>query len=749
MTKKTYHPRQPYRPDRARRARKSVHKSKLPYWLARQPLVQKISRMNRKQKILLLVGTGVSILLLVALFTTIYFASTLGSKERIMNRNKTGVTLLDQQEREFYTFFNATSNTYVPLEEISPHAVKGVIAAEDKDFYDHAGFSPRGIGSAIWQNIRPGGLNSGGSTITQQLVKIALLSEERSYVRKYQELVLSIEIERRYSKDEILEMYLNSVHFGDGTFGIEDAAQYYFGKPASDLTLPEASMLAGLLPAPAVYSPITGDSEKAASRQKYVLRRMQEDGIISKEERLLAEQTTLSYAGNRAMKDTRAPHFALMVKEELEERYGTERIARSGYTVKTTLNLDWQTEAENIVRTQVQNLAYSNVTNGAVVVMDPNTGAVRALVGSVDWNNEQFGKFNIATSKNRQPGSSYKPLVFAAGIEQEKLTAATILHDKPTDFGNYRPENYDRGYRGDVTTRRALANSLNIPAVEALQKTGIEETIRVSKDFGITTIDEEGDYGLSLALGTAPVPLTEMTNVFATFANEGERNDTTLIEQITNKNNRVIYTDKPENKRVLSDQTSYIISSILSDNVARSEIFGSSLTLNDGRPAAVKTGTTEEYRDAWAIGYTPSLVVGAWVGNNDNSPMTSIAGATGAAPIWRNLMQRLLQGTTPEEFPIPRGLTIRAICRANGALATRAGTNTMTEYFRPGTLPTRTCEGTPQQTPPPAVKPEEPTPPRNDQEEEEEEDDTEPDPEPINPEEPSDPEPSEPTPPTP
>lgn len=735
MTQKTYHPKQPYKPDKVRRPRKSVHKSRLPYWLAKQPLVQKFQRMSRKRKMALVAWSGASLLLVIALFTTVYFASTLGSKDRIMNRNKTGVTLLDQQGREFYTFFNATSNTHVPLKEISPYVVKAAIASEDQDFYQHAGFSPKGIGNAVWQNIRPGGLNNGGSTITQQLVKIALLSEERSFLRKYQELVLSIEIERRYSKDEILEMYLNSVHFGDGTFGIEDAAQYYFGKPASELTLSESSMLIGLLPAPAVYSPITGDLEKAISRQAYVLGRMQEEGMITKEEKVAAQSVALEYIGSKAAKDVRAPHFALMVKEELEEKYGTEKIARSGYTVQTTLNLDWQTAAENAVGTQVSRLVYSNVSNGAVVVMDPKTGAIRALVGSADWNNEAFGKFNITTSTNRQPGSSFKPLVFATGIEEKRLTAATILHDKPTDFGNYRPENYDRGYRGDVTARRALANSLNIPAVEALQITGIEDTISMGKELGLTTLDTNANYGLSLALGTAPVPLTEMTNTYATFANQGKKNDTTLIEQITDKNKKVIYTDKPENKQVMSDQTAYIISSMLSDQIARSEIFGSSLNLADGRPAAVKTGTTEEYRDAWAIGYTPSLVVGAWVGNNDNSPMTSIAGATGAAPIWRNLMQQLLQGTTAEQFPVARGLTIRTICRGNGAIATSAGTNTMTEYFLPGTLPTTTCAGTPQQTTPPANKPEEPVP---EDEAPEEKDDTPTEPE--QPEKPTEPE---------
>lgn len=703
MKKKQYHVKPSYRPDKINRPRRSAHSSRLPYWLAKQPVIQKFNRLSRKRKLVLLGWTTASTFVVLGLFTTVFFANTLSSKERIMNRNKTGVTLVDQNNQEFYSFYNANSNTSIPLNKVAEPVKKAVIASEDKDFYRHSGFSPSGIANAVWQNIRPNGLDNGGSTITQQLIGTALLSEERSYIKKYQELVLSVEIERRYSKDEILEMYLNSVYFGEGAFGIEDASRVYFGKSAESLNTAEASLLIGLLPAPSAYSPISGDVKKAKVRQNYVLGRMQDDGYITAEEKEAALNTALAYNSVQQTKNVRAPHFALMVKEELEERYGEEKIARSGYTVKTTLNLDWQNKAEAAVTNQVNRLARSSVSNGSVVITDPKNGEIRALVGSKDWNNEQFGKFNIATAK-RQPGSSFKPLVYATGIENKKFSAATLMEDKATDFGGgYSPKNYDLRYRGDVTVRRSLANSLNIPAVEALRQSGIKNTIKTAEKFGISTISEDGDYGLSMALGTAPAKLTEMTNAYATFGNQGQYNTLTTISAITDKNDDLIYEHEPKDSRAISEQTAYIISSILSDNVARSEVFGSSLTLAGGRTAAVKTGTTENYRDAWTIGYTPSLAVGVWIGNNDDTPMSRVAGSSGAAPIWKLLMQDILKGQPVEKFTVPSGITSRAVCRNNGALAQTGGGNTLTEYFIPGTLPSRMCnEQREVETPPPA-----------------------------------------------
>jgi membrane peptidoglycan carboxypeptidase len=343
------------------------------------------------------------------------------------------------------------------------------------------------------------------------------------------------------------------------------------------------------------------------------------------------------------------------------------------------------------VANQVNLLTRSNVSNGAAIVIDPKTGEIRALVGSHDWNDQQNGKLNMVTA-TRQPGSSFKPVVYSSGIENEVFSAATIWQDKATDFGGgYIPKNYDLRYHGNVTTRRALANSYNVPAVAALQKNGIENTVETAKSLGITTLDNAESHGLSLALGSGQARLTEMTNAYATFANAGKYNSLTTISSIQNKDKKQIYEHKVQNKKAISAQTSYIMSSMLSDNIARSSTFGSSLNLQNQRLAAVKTGTTENYRDAWTIGYTPSLAVGVWIGNNDNTPMSSIAGASGAAPIWRNIMNQTLLGTPKETFPQPSDLTVRSICTNNGALAVNAGPNTATEYFRPGTLPKETC----------------------------------------------------------
>lgn len=609
-----------------------------------------------------------------------------------MNRNNTGVTLLDRNGKAFYSFNNAHNDTYVQLKDIAPIAQKAVVSAEDKDFYKHPGFSIIGIGNAIYQNILRAGGGGGGSTLTQQMVKNALLSQERSIFRKYQELVLSIEVERRYSKDEILEMYLNSAYFGEGAFGIEDASKAYFGKSAKDLDNAEATMLIGLLPAPSAYSPITGDPVKAKQRQKYVLNRMKEDGVLNEEQVTAAYDKQLAYAEPKDNEVPDAPHFALMVKDWLEEKYGEEKISRSGYKVTTTLDIDAQGKAQAAVKQQVDRLANSKVSNGAAVVMDPRSGEVLALVGSADWNNETNGKVNMTTA-TRQPGSSFKPLVYATGIEDRKMTAATIFDDKLTDFGGgYKPRNYDGRFRGNVTLRRALANSLNVPAVEAMRQAGISNVMNKAKQAGITTLNQTAEeYGLPLALGSGQARLTEMTNAYATFGNEGKKSDMQLVLNIVNKNKEKIYESKTTSTQVWSPGTSFIISSILSDNSARAEVFGNSLTVSANRPVAVKTGTTEDYRDAWTIGYTPSLAIGVWIGNNDNAPMSAVAGSSGSGPIWLNLMRQLLGNKAVEKFNQPSTVVSRDVCKGDGALAPSKGDNTYTEYFLTGTLPTKTC----------------------------------------------------------
>lgn len=658
-------------------------------------LIAAYRRLPLWKKIFVVVWPTVILLVFIAVVTTISFASALGSKDALMNRNNTGVTLLDRNGKAFYTFNNAHNDTYVQLKDIAPIAQKALVSSEDKDFYKHPGFSIAGIASALFQNVTHGGGAGGGSTLTQQLVKNALLSQERSIFRKYQELVLSIEVERRYSKDEILEMYMNSAYFGEGAFGIEDAAKTYFGKSAKDLDNAQAAMLIGLLPAPSAYSPISGDAHKAKVRQDYVLGRMQQDGVLNADQATAAENEQLSYQPAKTDEAPEAPHFALMVKQWLEDKYGEEKVARSGYKVTTTLDLDAQSKAETAVKNQVNRLASSKVSNGSAVAIDPRNGEVLALVGSADWSNNTFGKVNMATA-SRQPGSSFKPFVYGTGIQNRQMTGATIFSDTPQDFGGYKPKDYDQRYRGDVTLRRALSNSLNIPAVEAMQKVGVNSVIQNAKAAGLTTLDKT-DYGLPLALGTAQAKLIEMTSAYGAFANEGDHAQTQLVLNIVNKDKQKIYEEKVSSNSVWSSGTAYIISNILSDNSARSEIFGSSLTVANNRPVAVKTGTTEDYRDAWTIGYTPSLAIGVWIGNNDNSQMSSVAGSSGSGPIWVNLMRQLLANKPVEKFNQPSTVVSHDVCKNNGALAQTSGSNTYSEVFLTGTLPTATCNETKQE----------------------------------------------------
>jgi 1A family penicillin-binding protein len=632
---------------------------------------------------------AVVVLALTPIATYLYFARDLSSKENIMNRNNQGVILTDRNDKPFFTLYQARTKEFVPLSQIPKHTQQAVIAVEDKNFYDHPGFSPTAIVRAFIENIREERIAQGGSTITQQLVKNVLLTPDKNLLRKYQEVVLALEIDRRFTKDEILEMYLNSVYLGEGALGFEDAANTYFNKPASQLTLAESALLTAILPAPSALSPISGNAERAFERQKVVLSLMQQQGYITPAQRQQAEQEDVRFTPTRDTLNLIAPHFALMVKEELIKKYGENRVARSGFTVRTTLDITKQDFAENTVNNHVSNLARNKATNGAAVAIDPKTGEIIALVGSKDWYDEANGKINMAV-RPRQPGSSFKPIVYAKAIEDRVITAATVIDDKAVSYGNYKPKNYDNRFRGKVTIRRALANSLNIPAVETLNMIGIPSALSYAEQLGITTLENPSQYGLSLVLGAAEIPLVEMTSAFSAFANQGQRIPPTTILQIMDKRGDIIYEHQPSAKSAVDNAVAYIISSILSDNTARAEVFGNSLSLS--RPAAVKTGTTEDYRDALTIGYTPNLVVGVWVGNNDNSPMDNIAGSLGAAPIWRRIMENFLIGMPVERFTPPPSVRSLAVCRENGLRVKNATSSAMTEFFLRGTEPTKFCD---------------------------------------------------------
>lgn len=633
----------------------------------------------------------VALFAIIPIVTYGYFAKDLTSKDAVMNRNDTGLVLLDRNDKPFFTFYQPKHKIVVSLSQIPPMVQHAVIAAEDMDFYEHPGFSIKSILRSIFLDVKEQKIAYGGSTITQQLVKNSLLTANKSLLRKYQEIVLAQEIERRFSKKEILEMYLNSVYFGEGAFGIEEAAQTYFGIPAQKLSLAQAAQLAAVLPSPSRLSPKSGDKQAAKKRQVYVLSNMVKKKYITTQQKTAALKEPIVFAVDEEPLNTFAPHFAIMVRDELVKQYGEEYISRSGFKVRTTIDVDWQEYAEQEVKRQVQVLAQNRVTNGAAVAIDPKNGEVRVMVGSVNWYNSEFGKVNVAVTP-RQPGSSFKPIVYLSGFETGAITPATLLHDQPTKFPiDYSPKNYDGKFRGPLLPRRALSNSLNVPAVEVLQKTGIEPALVMGKRLGLTTLNADY-YGLSMVLGTAEVKLVELTNVYATFANQGKKNEITYITRIFDKNNRIVYHAKPKTEQVVEPQYTFLISSILSDNKARAEVFGN--VLNISRPAAVKTGTTENYKDAWTMGYTPSLAIGVWVGNNDGKTMDTIAGSLGAAPIWKNLMEHFLTGVAVEKFEPPPNLIAATLCtqyQSSQKDASRSAQIQVIEYFVKGTEPTSSC----------------------------------------------------------
>jgi penicillin-binding protein 1C len=530
----------------------------------------------------------------------------------------------------------------------------------------------------------------GGSTLTQQLAKNTLLSNNQTVLRKYQELTIALAIEQNYSKDEILDLYLNSVYYGEGAFGIGAAAKAYYGKSADDLTLAESAMLVGVLPAPSAYSPISGNPEYAKERQATVLNRMVDNKVISQAEADAAKAEVIAYASQGEGLNSTAPHFAEMVLDELHDKYGEERVTRSGFRVTTSLDTSLQKSANEAVDKQMSFIQRNGGSNASVVAIDPTSGELRALVGSADYENADFGKVNMATTA-RQPGSSIKPLYYAEAMQRGIVSPATILQDKATNFGGYQPQNADRRFRGDITVRNAISQSLNIPSVEVMQKLGVSNAVDAFKRMGLSTVNDSTDYGLSLALGSAEAKLTDMTNVYAAFGNAGNQYGLTTITKIDDKFEKQVFSKSTSDpKRVMGENASFLISDILNDESARAPTFGTSLNTN-GYDVAVKTGTTDEARDAWTIGYSKQLAVGVWVGNNNNTPMNN-GGSSMAGPIWRTTMTAGMKGVKNAPFTAPAGIERLKICRSNGQLATGGGTEgTYQEYFLRTAAPTGTC----------------------------------------------------------
>ncbi len=643
--------------------------------------------LSRKRKIMVIATPIVAFLVLTPLITYLMLQNDIRDPERLMNRNNTGIVLNDINNKPFYSVGRAEHRNQVPLDQISDPMKKALIASEDKDFYKHGGFNAFSIVRAMVTRT------GGGSTITQQLVKNTLLSDQYSYLRKYQELFMAIAVEQNYSKDQILDMYLNSVYFGENSFGIEDAAKAYFNKSPKELDLAESAMLVGLLPAPSAYSPISGNKEYAKARQTTVLTRMVNNGFINEQQKKDALAEELQYGSGASASNTVAQHFIEMVINQLSEKYGYETVMRSGYQVKTTLNLDAQDALQQSVNDGMSHVNAMGGSNASGIVIDPTTGEIRALVGSADWNNDKWGKVNMVTTA-RQPGSSFKPIYYSYALADGVITPATILHDTRTDFGGgYVPLNADKRFRGDISVRRAISQSLNIPSVEVMQKYTIDKSVQAANNLGISAVKKDNNYGLSLALGSAEVPLQQMAHAYAAFANQGQQYDLSLVNQIEDKFGKKIFNLQHISKQVINKEGAFLISSILSDNTARAPIFGSSLTVG-GHTVAVKTGTTNDSRDAWTIGYNPQYVVGVWVGNNDNAAMLS-GGSDMAGPIWRGTMTKLLADKANVQFSVPSSIVQRNVCTNNGGLADKSGPNTYNEYFMSGALPTKSCNAAP------------------------------------------------------
>lgn len=647
--------------------------------------------LSKPKKIALISAPILAFLIITPIVTYFYYANTIADPDRLMNYGNTGVVLLDKDGEAFYSFGTAERGERLGLDQISDFTEKALISAEDKNFYEHGGFSVISILGALYANLLAGDATAyGGSTLTQQLAKNTLLSTDQTIFRKYQELTVAMAIEQNYTKDEILDLYLNSVYYGEGSFGIGAAAKTYFGKSANDLTLAESAMLIGVLPAPSAYSPISGNPQYAKERQATVLSRMVDNKVITQAEADEAKAVELAYAAQDDANSS-APHFAEMILSDLYNEYGEERVTRSGFRVTTTLDLTLQKAANTAVDTQIGFIQRNGGSNASVLAVDPTTGEIRALVGSSDYDNTEFGKVNMAVTA-RQPGSSIKPLYYTEAMYRQLITPGTIVKDELTNFNGYIPQNADRNFRGDISIRNALSQSLNIPAVKVMQQLGVANAIDSLKRMGISTLNDSSDYGLSLALGSAEAKLTDMTNAYAALANGGSQYDLTSIIKIDDKFDKQVFKKNTQSaKRVMGEDASFLISDILNDESARAPIFGGSLNTN-GYDVAVKTGTTDEARDAWTIGYAKQLAVGVWVGNNDNTPMLN-GGSSMAGPIWRATMLAGLSGQANRPFTPTANIERLSICRSNGLRAIGGGTEgTYQEFFIRNTAPQGTCD---------------------------------------------------------
>lgn len=625
------------------------------------------------------------------------FALSLPSPEKVVRNEGFSTKILDRNGEVLYDIFSQQRRTPVTFEEVPLYLKQATISIEDKNFYTHQGFDPLGILRGL-SKIVTRGRAQGGSTLTQQLVKNALLTSERSVFRKIKEFLLAVQIEKKYSKDEILMMYLNEIPYGGTAYGVEAASEMYFGKKAADLNLIESAVIAGIPQRPSYYSPFSSNPKAYVERATQVLRRMREDGYITKDQETEAvnQLSNLEFQSQSAF--YKAPHFVQYVQKILEERYGENIVETGGLKVTTTLDWTLQEKMQEIVTEEISKVESQRITNGASVAIDSQTGEILAMVGSKNFNDPNYdGQVNVTVSL-RQPGSAMKPFTYVTAFK-EGYSPATMIMDVPTTFPggeglpDYNPVNYDGKYRGPMQLRYALANSINVVAVKTLALVGIKDTLQTAYDLGITTLEPTKDtlsrVGLSLTLGGGEVRLLELTGAYSSFTNKGFKVEPVSILKVEDSKGKVLEEVEPKKgKRVLTEEQAFLIASILSDNNARKEVFGTNSLLNvPGRSVAVKTGTTNDKRDNWTVGGNSQIMIGVWVGNNDNSPMLSVAsGVSGASPIWRKSLIEALSGKEDIPFETPSGIVSASVDSMSG-YRSHDGFPSRTEYFIKGTEP--------------------------------------------------------------
>jgi 1A family penicillin-binding protein len=634
--------------------------------------------------------TFTAVIVLAAVGAFVYFGRDLPNPNTLQERQIAQATQIYDRKGEtnLYSLYGEENRTIVPSDQISDYVKQATISIEDKTFYIHQGYSLKGITRSVVARLIPGWRpKGGGSTITQQYIKNVYDDRETTAARKLRELILAVEIERIYSKEEILAGYLNQIPYGNNAYGIEAGARTYFNKSAKDLTLSEAATLAAIPQAPSRYNPYGANTAVLFGRKNYILDQMAADGFIT-EEQAEAAKGEAPNAENQSFQDQGAkiiaPHFVFFVRDQLleiikEQSTDTttpleKQLDEAGWKVITSVDLDMQRRAEVVVREEGEKAVRQyRATNAALTAVDPKSGEVLAMVGSIDYNDKNKGKNNYATAK-KQPGSSWKPFVFAASFRPgSPLHPGSTLFDVETDFGGgYKPNNYNGSFSGPVTVRQALGRSLNIPAVKGQALTGEKKVIDLIREMGISTVNPDGGYGLSMALGTPDVRNVEMANAFAVFANGGNYHQLRPILRIERRDGSIVKdftTNQP--KQVLEPEVAWQVANIMADNDARSAVFGTrSQLVLPGRTAAAKTGTTQNYRDGWTVGYTPSLVTAVWVGNDDDGKTMTSSAATAAAPLWNRFMREALDGKPNEDFQRPGSLKETTLDRLSGKFPT-------------------------------------------------------------------------------